>query len=85
MKLFPKGICSHLVKASIDWARNNGWKRFEAHLVLPNCEMGWQSDQKSCLSIWEKLGFRIFMEYDADTETKQLYGVTKRLSMYLSL
>lgn len=80
-----KGICSHLVKASIDWARTNDWKRFEVHLVLPDCELGWQSNQKSCLSFWEKFGFRIFKEYDADMGTIQFYGVTKRYSMYLSL
>lgn len=80
-----KGISSRLVKESINWARVNNWKRFEVHLVLPDCEKGWQSDQKSCLSFWKKFGFKIFKEYDADKATKQFYGVTKRYSMYLSL
>jgi GNAT superfamily N-acetyltransferase len=80
-----KGISSQLVKASIEWARKNDWKRFEVHLVLPDCKLGWQSDQKSCLSFWERFGFRIFKEYDADRETKQFYEVTKRYSLYLSL
>jgi hypothetical protein len=80
-----KGICSRLVKASIDWAKTNNWKRFEVHLVLPDCEKGWQSGQKSCLTFWDQLGFRVFKEYDADKETKEYYGVTKCYSMYLSL
>jgi GNAT superfamily N-acetyltransferase len=80
-----KGISSRLVKESIDWARTNDWRRFEVHLVLPDCEKGWQSDQKSCLSFWEQSGFRIFKEYDADDVTKQLYGVAKRYSVYLPL
>ncbi|MCK9207067.1 MAG: GNAT family N-acetyltransferase [Salinivirgaceae bacterium] len=80
-----KGISSRLVKESINWARVNNWKRFEVHLVLPDCEKGWQSDQKSCLPFWKKFGFKIFKEYDADKATKQFYGVTKRYSMYLSL
>ena len=80
-----KGISSRLVKESIDWARTNDWKRFEVHLVLPDCEKGWRSDQKSFLSFWERFGFRIFKEYEADKGTEQFYGVTKRYSMYLPL
>jgi GNAT superfamily N-acetyltransferase len=80
-----KGISSRLVKESIDWAKTNGWKRFVVHLVLPDCEKGWQSDQKSCLSFWERFGFRIFLEHPADKETEEFYGVTKRYSMYLPL
>jgi GNAT superfamily N-acetyltransferase len=41
-----KGIASRLVKESINWAKTNDWKRFEVHLVLPDCAKGWQSDQK---------------------------------------
>ncbi|MGD8778383.1 MAG: GNAT family N-acetyltransferase [Ignavibacteria bacterium] len=80
-----KGISSRLVKNSIDWARKNNWKRFEVHSVLPDCEKGWQSDQKSCLSFWKRFGFKTFKEYDADKETEQYYGVTKRFSIYLPL
>ena len=80
-----KGISSRLVKESINWARTNDWKRFEVHLVLPDCEQGWQSDQKSCLTFWERFGFRVFKEYDADKETEKYYGVKKSYSMYLSL
>jgi len=79
------GISSRLVRESVDWARANNWKRFEVHLVLPDCEKGWLSDQKSCLSFWERFGFRIFKEYAADKETERFYGVTKRYSVYLSL
>ena len=80
-----KGIASRLVSASINWAAENKWLRFEVHMVLPDCEKGWKNDQKSCLSFWEKFGFKIFKEYDADEATKQFYGVTKRYSVYLSL
>ena len=80
-----KGICSRLVEMSIDWAKANGWKRFEVHRVLPDCEKGWQSDQKSCLSFWERFGFKVFKEYNAGKEVKKYYGVTKNYSMYLSL
>lgn len=79
------GISSRLVKESLNWAGANHWKRFEVHLVLPDCDKGWQSDQKSCLSFWEKFGFEKFKEYDADETTKKFYGVTKRYSLYLSL
>jgi GNAT superfamily N-acetyltransferase len=80
-----KGISSRLVKESINWASENNWKRFEVHLVLPDCEKGWQSDQKSCLSFWRKSGFKILKEYDADKATKEFYGVTKRYTMFLSI
>ena len=80
-----KGISSRLVTASIDWAKANNWKRFEVHFVLPDCETGWQSDQKSCMSFWKRFGFRIFKEYDANTETGKSYGATKRYSVYLQL
>lgn len=80
-----KGIGSRLVKTSLDWARINDWKRFEVHFVLPDSEKGWQSDQKSCLTFWERFGFRVFKEYNADKETEKYYGVTKRYSIYLSL
>jgi GNAT superfamily N-acetyltransferase len=84
-KYLREGISSRLVKESIGWATINNWKRFEVHLVLPDCEKGWQADQKSCLSFWERFGFRIFQEYDADKETEKFYGVTKRFSLYLAL
>ncbi len=80
-----KGICRSLVKESVGWAKINGWKKFEVHMVLPDCERGWQSDQKSCLSFWQKFGFEISSEYEADNETRQFYSVTKRYSMLLSL
>jgi len=80
-----KGICSHLIKTSIDWAKINGWERIEIHRVLPDCEKGWQSDQKSCLTFWERFGFRVFKEYNVDEETERYYGITKNYSMYLTL
>jgi hypothetical protein len=80
-----KGICTALVKNSINWAIQNGWEKFEVHMVLPNCDICWQSDQKSCTSFWERLGFKIDNEYEADKETKEHYHVVKRYSMSLSL
>ena len=80
-----KGIASRLVKESVKWAKENDWKRFEVHLVLPDCEQGWQSDQKSCLSFWQRFGFKIFREYSTDEGTMEYYGVTKRYSLCLRL
>jgi hypothetical protein len=80
-----KGISGRLVGGSVSWAKSNGWKRFDVHMVLPDCEKGWQSDQKSCLPFWERLGFEVFSEYPADSETQKFYGVTKRYSMCLHL
>lgn len=80
-----KGIGTRLVKTSIDWAKTNGWNRFEVHMVLPDCERGWQSHQKSCLTFWKRLGFEVFEEHESDSETKEYYGVTKRFSMCLLL
>lgn len=80
-----KGISSRLVETSIAWAKANDWKRFEVHSILPDCEKGWQSDQKSCWSFWKRFGFRIFREYSADKETEQYYGITRRYSVYLRL
>ncbi len=80
-----QGISSQLVRYSINWASENNWERFEVHFVLPDCDLGWQYDQKSCLSFWRKSGFEIFDEYEADELAKQFYGVIKRYSMYLSL
>jgi len=80
-----RGISSRLVNESICWAKANGWKRFEVHLTLPDCEKAWQADQKSCLSFWKQFGFRIYKEHDADEKTAGFYGVSKRYSMYLQL
>ncbi len=80
-----KGTASRLVLESVNWAKKNGWKRFEVRSVLPDCEKGWQSAQKSCLSFWERFGFQIFEEHAADKETEEYYGVTKSYSIYLSL
>lgn len=80
-----KGICSRLMQESVIWAKANGWKGFEVHLVLPDCDTGWQSSQKGCLSFWERLGFTVLKEYNADEETRRYYGVTQVYSMYLPL
>jgi len=80
-----KGISSRLVQESITWAKANGWDSFEVNLVLPDCERGWQSSQKSCLSFWKRFGFKVFKEYEADDATRIYYGVSKMYSIYLPL
>lgn len=80
-----KGISSRLVENSIAWGKANGWERFEVHSVLPDCEKGWQSSQKSCLSFWKRFGFKVFKKYDANDATRNYYGVTKIYSIYLPL
>lgn len=80
-----KGIATRLVSKSITWAKANGWQTFEIHQVLPDCEKGWQSSQKSCLPFWERFGFQILKEYEADEATKSYYGVTTVYSLHLPL
>ena len=80
-----KGVCSNLVKHSLKWAKESGWSRFEVHLVLPDCEEGWNSEQKTCSPFWEKLGFEIYRTEEADEETRKTFPVDRRFSMYLTL
>ncbi len=80
-----KHIATRLIRQSIRWATENGWQRFEAHLVLPDCEGGWQGEQKGCRSFWEKLGFEVYKSQSADDETKRIFGVDTRHSMFLTL
>jgi len=82
---FRKGICSNLVRHSLKWAKENGWSRFEVHLVLPDCEEGWKSEQKTCRTFWEKLGFQVYRTEEADEGTRNAFSVDKRYSMYLTL
>ena len=80
-----KGIGSSLIKHSLKWCKEHGWKRFEVHLVLPNCAEGWKGDQKACKTFWDKLGFIVFRTEEADEETKSFFGVHKRYSMFIDL
>ncbi len=80
-----RGIGTSLVKHSLQWAKENGWQRFEVHLVLPDCDEGWKGEQKTCRTFWEKLGFQVYRSEEADDETKELFGVNERFSMYLGL
>ncbi len=82
---FRKGICSSLVEHSLKWAKENGWKRFEVHLVLPDCENGWQGEQKTCRSFWEKLDFQVYRTQEANEDTRRIYGVDMRFSMFINL
>ncbi len=80
-----KGIGSSLIKHSLKWCKEQGWKRFEVHLVLPDCAEGWKGEQKACKTFWVKLGFTVFRTEEADEETKSFYGVNKRYSMFIDL
>lgn len=80
-----KGVASSLIHESLTWAQQNGWQRFEVHDVLPDCEKGWASEQKSCLTFWEKCGFRVFNHYPAGDETKKHYNVSSRFSLVFQL
>ena len=53
-----KGIGTNLLLNSLRWAKSEGWKRMEVHLVLPNIAKGFANEQKSGQAFWEKLGFR---------------------------
>lgn len=80
-----KHVATRLIQQSICWAAENGWQRFEVHLVLPDCEEGWQGEQKGCTTFWEKLGFEVYRSEPADDETKRIFGVDTRYSMFLTL
>lgn len=70
-KYSRKKIGTRLVKRSLAWAKENGWKRFEVHLVFPDVEDGFQSEQKSCRTFWKKLGLSIYRTKE-DEGTKDL-------------
>jgi len=55
-----KGIGTSLIRHSLIWARDNGWERFEVHLVTADSPEHFAGEQKSCHSFWEKLGFHVF-------------------------
>ena len=80
-----KSIGSQLIKNSLEWAKRNGWKRFEVHNVLPATPSGFISEQKSTEMFWKKFGFQIFRTEEGCQETKEFYGVNTRYSMALEL
>ncbi|MFX1355607.1 MAG: GNAT family N-acetyltransferase, partial [Promethearchaeota archaeon] len=80
-----RGIGIDLMTHSLQWAKDNGWKRFEVHKVLPSNSNGISSEQKSGQIFWEKLGFKVFRTEEACNETKRMYGVSERYSMVLEL
>ena len=51
------GIGTALMKASIRWGQQDGWKRFEVHGVGPDHPETFENMQKSAISFWHKLGF----------------------------
>jgi len=79
-----KKIGTQLARASLSWAKDNGWKRFEVHLVLPDLEDGFQSEQKSCRTFWEKLGLTVYRT-EEDEGILEHYGVPIRHSMAVDL
>lgn len=80
-----KRIGTSLIACSLDWAKQNGWKRFEVHLVLPDIPAGFENEQKSCQTFWEKFGFEVFRSEESSVETKNAYEVDVRHSMALDL
>jgi GNAT superfamily N-acetyltransferase len=80
-----KKIGTHLVKRSLAWGKENGWKRFEVHLVLPDIEDGFRNEQKSCRTFWEKFGLMVYRTKPASEETRKEYGVDIRYSMAVDL
>lgn len=80
-----KGIGTALLRHSLQWGKDNGWKRMEVHFVLPEVEGGFAKEQKSGQTFWEKLGFHVFKTIPACDATKKLYGVDERYSMAVDL
>jgi GNAT superfamily N-acetyltransferase len=80
-----KGIGTNLMLHSLRWAKSEGWKRMEVHLVLPNVAKGFANEQKSGRAFWEKLGFSVFRSEEACAATKEIYGVNERYSMAVDL
>lgn len=80
-----KGIGSSLIKHSLKWCKEQSRKRFEVHLVLPDCAEGWKGEQKACKTFWDKLGFKVFRTEEVDEETKRYFGVDEQYSMFIDL
>lgn len=79
-----KKIGTRLARVSLAWAKDNGWERFEVHLVLPDVEDGYRNEQKSCRTFWEKLGLTVYRTKE-DEETQKNYGVPVRHSMAVDM
>lgn len=79
------GIGSSLIKSSLKWCKEQGWKRFEVHLVLPDCAEGWKGEQKTCRTFWDRLGLKVLRTEDADEETRSFFRVDNRYSMFVDL
>ena len=62
-----QGIGTSLIRHSLAWANDNGWQRFEVHLVTHDTPENCLGNQKSCRSFWEKLGFGVFRENENGT------------------
>ncbi|MBM4046310.1 MAG: GNAT family N-acetyltransferase [Planctomycetes bacterium] len=66
MKVAPayrrKGIGSSLIRHSLRWGKEHGWRRFEVHLVTPDSPEHFAGEQKSCVTFWRKLGFEVLRQ-----------------------
>ncbi|MBN1997940.1 GNAT family N-acetyltransferase [candidate division KSB1 bacterium] len=80
-----RGIGTNLMLHSLRWGKSQGWERMEVHLVLPNIASGFANEQKSGQAFWEKLGFSVFRSEEANSATKEIYGVNERYSMAVDL
>lgn len=84
-KFRRKGIGTNLMLRSLRWAKSEGWKRMEVHLVLPDTAGGIANEQKSGKKFWEKLGFAVFRSEKACEKTRELYKINERYSMAVDL
>jgi GNAT superfamily N-acetyltransferase len=80
-----QGIGSALIRRSLDWAGAAGWRRFEVYNVLPDAEIAYENDQKSCLTFWQKLGFELVSTTAAPTAVQQAYGLSHLYTMAVDL
>lgn len=80
-----QGIGSSLIRRSLDWAGAAGWQRFEVHHVLPDAEIAYESDQKSCYTFWRKLDFDIVDTSAAPAAVQQAYGLAHLYTMAVDL
>lgn len=66
-----KGIGTKMVNALITWARQNGWKRIEVHMVGNDTGEAEAWRWKWALPKWERMGFRITRKYEIKLPKKK--------------
>ena len=66
-----KGIGTKTVNALITWARQNGWKRIEVHMVGNDTGEAEAWRWKWALPKWKRMGFRITRKYEIKLPNKK--------------